>query len=101
MTTMPQDVTQSSAPQLDEERLAWLALALAPGLGPKRILDAVKTLEAASQIFSLSLTELEGLRFPAEAAQFIFDGKARQAATAEWTRVAAQGATLVTYGCQE
>jgi len=98
---MPQDVTQSSAPQLDEERLAWLALALAPGLGPKRILDAVKTLEAASQIFSLSLTELEGLRFPAEAAQFIFDGKARQAATAEWTRVAAQGATLVTYGCQE
>ena len=101
MTTMPQDVTQSSAPQLDEERLAWLALARAPGRGPKRILDAVKTLEAASQIFSLSLTELEGLRFPAEAAQFIFDGKARQAATAEWTRVAAQGATLVTYGCQE
>jgi len=63
MTTMPQDVTQSSAPQLDEERLAWLALALAPGLGPKRILDAVKTLEAASQIFSLSLTELEGCGF--------------------------------------
>jgi len=86
---------------LDEERLAWLALVLAPGLGPKRILDAVKTLDAASQIFSLSLTELEGLRFPAQAAQFIFDGKARQMAEEEWARVAAQGATVVSYGCPE
>jgi DNA processing protein len=84
---------------LDEERLALLALVLAPGLGPKRILDAVKQLEAASQIFTLPLTALEGLRFPAQAAQFIFDGKARHAAEEEWARVAAQGATLVTYSC--
>jgi DNA processing protein len=101
MTTTPQTVLQPPAPQLDEERLAWLALVLAPGLGPKRILDAVKQLDAPSQIFALPLTALEGLRFPAEAAQFIFDGKARQAAEAEWARVAAQGATLVTYGCPE
>jgi DNA processing protein len=101
MTTMPQDVLQPPAPLLDEERLAWLALALAPGLGPKRILDAVKQLDAPSQIFTLPLTGLEALRFPAEAAQFIFDGKARQAAEEEWARVAAQGATLVTYGCPE
>ncbi len=99
MSTLPQEST--ATPQLDEERLAWLALALAPGLGPKRILDAVKTLEAASQIFSLTLTELEGLRFPAQAAQFVFDGNARQAAEAEWSRVAAQGATVVSYGCRE
>jgi len=71
------------------------------GLGPKRILDAVKQLEAASQIFTLPLTALEGLRFPAQAAQFIFDGKARQAAEEEWARVDAQGATLVTYSCAE
>jgi DNA processing protein len=90
-----------ATPQLDEERLAWLALALSPGLGPKRILDAVKTLATASQIFSLTLTELEGLRFPAQAAQFIFDGKARQAAEAEWARVTAQGAAVLTYGCAE
>src|ERR1035441_4904573 len=101
MTTMPQTVLLPSAPQLEEDRLAWLALVLAPGLGPKRILDAVKTLDAPSQIFELPLTALEGLRFPAEAAQFIFDGKARQAAEEEWTRVSAQGATLVTYGCPE
>jgi len=62
---------------LDEERLAWLALTLAR-TGPKRVLDAVKELDAASRIFALRLTELEGLRLPAQAAQFIFDGKARQ-----------------------
>ena len=101
MSTLTQDALLTATPPLDEERLAWLALALAPGLGPKRILDAVKQLEAVSQIFTLPLTALEGLRFPAEAAQFIFDGKARQAAEEEWARVAAQGATVLTYGCPE
>jgi len=85
---------------LDEDRLAWLALVLSPGLGPKRIVDAVARLESASEIFAMPLTGLEALRFPAQAAQFIFDGKARVAAEQEWAQVAAQGATLVTYGCQ-
>jgi len=84
---------------LDEDRLAWLALVLSPGLGPKRIVDAVARLDSASEIFALPLTGLEALRFPAGAAQFIFDGKARVAAELEWARVAAQGATLVTHGC--
>src|ERR1035437_2030552 len=101
MSTLPQDTACPAGSQLDEDRLAWLALVLSPGLGPKRILDAVKQLEAPSQIFTLPLTALEGLRFPAQAAQFIFVGKARQAAEEEWTRVSAQGATLVTYGCAE
>ena len=101
MSTLAQEAITTAATPLDEERLAWLALVLAPGLGPKRILDAVKQLEAASQIFTLPLTALEGLRFPAQAAQFIFDGKARQAAEEEWARVDAQGATLVTYSCAE
>ncbi|MGD0938760.1 MAG: DNA-processing protein DprA [Terracidiphilus sp.] len=98
---MPKAAIEVAMPHLDEERLAWLALALAPGLGPKRILDAVKMLKVASQIFALTLTELEGLRFPAQAAQFIFDGKARKSAEAEWLRVTAQGASVLTYGCQE
>ncbi len=101
MTKLSQNVVLPEPPQLDEQRLAWLALALSPGLGPKRILDAVKTLDAPSQIFALPLTALEGLRFPAEAAQFIFDGKARQAAEEEWARVSAQGGTLVSYSCPE
>jgi DNA processing protein len=101
MTARPQSDEPARAPQADEDRLAWLALTLAPGLGPKRILDAVKQLESASSIFTLPLTALEGLRFPAEAAQFLFDGKARRAAEEEWERVAAQGATLVSYSCRE
>jgi DNA processing protein len=101
MTAMRQSAVLSEATQLDEERLAWLALALSPGLGPKRILDAMQTLEEPGRILSLGLTELEGLKFPAEAAQFIFDGKARRAAEEEWARVAAQGATVVSFGCAE
>ena len=113
MTPLPEDgvaladgaVSPDSIPlapvSLDEDRLAWLALVLSPGLGPKRIVDAVAQLDAASQIFSLPLTGLEALRFPAQAAQFIFDGKARAAAESEWARVAAQGATIITYGCAE
>jgi DNA processing protein len=101
MTILPKNAVLPAALPLDENRLAWLALTLAPGLGPKRIVDAVRELDAPSQVFGLPLTALEGLRFPAEAAQFIFDGKARAAAEEEWSKVAAQGATLVTFGCPE
>ena len=99
MTTLARDAETPPSPRLDEERLAWLALALSPGLGPKRILDAMRELEEPARIFELPLTALEGLKFPAEAAQFIFDGKARKAAEEEWARVAAQGATVVSFGC--
>ena len=54
------------------------------GLGPKRILDAVKQLEFSQRDIRISLTELEGLRLPVGAAQFIFDGKAREVAEEEW-----------------
>lgn len=59
----------------------------------------MKRLDTPSRIFELALTELEGLRLPVEAAQFIFDGKARAAAEVEWIKVAAQNATIVTFGC--
>lgn len=85
---------------LDEDRTAWLAMVLTPGLGPKRILDAMESLEAPAQIFSLGLTELEGLRLPATAVQFLFDGRARAAAEAEWARGTACGATLVCHSCE-
>jgi DNA processing protein len=101
MKTLTENADCLAAARLDEDRLAWLALALSPGLGPKRILDAMQQLEAPGRVFALTLTELEGLRFPAAAAQFIFDGKARAAADAEWARVVAQGATIVSFGCPE
>jgi DNA processing protein len=94
-------VEVSSSSHLDENRLAWLALTLTPSLGPKRILDAFRGMRAPGQVFTLTLTELEGLNLPAQAAQFIFDGKARRAAEEEWARVTEQGATVVTFGCPE
>lgn len=94
-------VEKCPASATEEAQLAWLALALCPGLGPKRILDAMRGVETPGQIFSLTLTELEGLRFPAEAAQFIFDGKARAAADAELARVAAQSARILSFDCPE
>jgi DNA processing protein len=99
MTTLAENTGLTPALGDGEDRLAWLALALSPGLGPKRILDAVKQLETPSAVFSMRLTALEGLRFPAAAAQFIFDGKARAAAEDELARVVAQGATVVSFGC--
>jgi DNA processing protein len=101
MTLLTQNIGVSRPSATDEDRLAWLALALSPGLGPKRILDAMREVETPSQILSLPLTQLEGLKFPAAAAQFIFDGKARVAAEAELARVLAQGARVVSYGCAE
>jgi DNA processing protein len=101
VTSQPTNIAKFRTPELDENRLAWLALALAPGLGPKRILDAVQELESASQIFTLPLTALEALKFPAEAAQFIFEGKARRAAEEEWVRVVSQDATVVSFACPQ
>jgi DNA processing protein len=95
--------TEATEPQrashIEEDLLAWLALALSPALGPKRILDARKELRSPSQLFELSLTDLEGLRFPAETAHFIFDGKARRAAEEEWARVSEQSAIVLSYDC--
>jgi DNA processing protein len=101
MATLSQNLSADSGAQIDDDRLAWLALALTPGLGPRRILDAVPQLDAPSRIFGLALTELEALRFPAASAQFIFEGKARHVAEEEWAAVAAQGATILTFGCDD
>lgn len=87
--------------KIDENRLAMLALALTPNLGPKRIVDAIAQLHTPDQLFALTLTELEGLRLPADAAQFIFDGKARRAADEEWEKVVQQGGSIVTLACAE
>src|SRR5579859_4912585 len=90
-----------SATQIHENKLALLALALTPNLGPKRIVNAIAGLECAAQIFALTLTELEGLQFPADSAQFIFDGKARRAAEQEAGQIFRQGAALITLACPE
>ena len=99
--TLPQSDSLAASVLSDEDRLAWLALTLAPGLGPRRIMQAMRQVEAPSQIFELPLTAIEGLKFPAAAAQYVFDGKARAAAEQEWARAVEQGVQLVTFGCAE
>lgn len=81
----------------EQNRLAWMALSLTPGLGPKRILRAAKALPDLSSLFRLSLTELESLNFPPSAAQFLFTGKARTEAERELVRVAEQQAQILTF----
>ncbi len=88
-------------PTTDEARLAWLALALAPGMGPTRSTRAMRRLGSAERLFSASLTELESLGIPAEAAQFCFDGRARAAAVEEAERAALQQARWVTLDDEE
>ncbi|HEX4005841.1 MAG TPA: DNA-processing protein DprA [Acidobacteriaceae bacterium] len=79
------------------ERHAWLALALTPGIGPRRILRAVERCGCADHVLHLPLTELEALEFPAAAAQFIASGEAAKSADEELEKLAATGAAILTY----
>jgi DNA processing protein len=99
--TLQQSDSSAAGVLPDEDRLAWLALILAPGLGPRRVLDAMQQLDAPSQIFGLPLTAIEGLKLAAAVAQYIFDGKARAAAEQEWARAQQQGVQLITFGCPQ
>lgn len=83
MTTVP--AYEQSISAINEERIAWLALAMTPKLDPRRILRAVEQATAAAKIPEMRLTELEGLQFPAESARFIVDGHARVAADSRRT----------------
>ncbi len=94
-----------AAPILDTpaatSRLAWLALALTPGLGPTRIARAIAQIGDPGRLFDMPLTELEALRIPAKSAQFIADGRARAAAEKEAKIVADSGATYITAHCPD
>jgi DNA processing protein len=95
--TTPAPFISVAPPALTEERMAWLALALTPQIGPRRILRAVERLGSAARVLSSALTELESLQFPAESVQFIFGGSARSAADAEIEALAKTGATFLAY----
>lgn len=79
-----------------EERHAWLALAMTPGVGPRRILRAVEQCGCAASVLHRSLTELESMQLPAQSAQFINSGEAAHAADLELEKLAATGATVLT-----
>src|SRR3984885_6769649 len=90
------DAEQFALSRLDVGKMAWMALALTPGMGPTRIWRAMNRLESAERLFEASLTELEGLGMPAAAAQFCFEGKARAAAEDEMKRTAEAGGSVLT-----
>jgi DNA processing protein len=80
-----------------EERHAWLALALTPGVGPRRLLKAVERCGCAARVLHLSLTELESLELPAQAAQFINSGESGHMADQELEKLASTAATILTW----
>jgi DNA processing protein len=95
--TTPALSDRTTLTALTEDRVAWLALAVTPQLGPRRILRATERCGSPAKILSFSLTELESLQFPAESVQFIFEGHARRAADQQIDELAKTGATFLTY----
>jgi DNA processing protein len=89
--------TICTSPPATETTLAWLAMVLTPGLGPRRILRAVRGMREPADIFQLPLTALEALQIPAESARFIAEGKARKAAEEEWQKIAESGCGVMTF----
>lgn len=91
--------TNSQGPQLSsaERTLAWLSLVLTPGLGPRRILQAIEIVGGAEALVHCSLTELEALRLPAEAVQFLGTGHGFKAAEQEFARAKDAGVSFVVH----
>lgn len=94
-------VCEAGSAAVDAGRLAWLALALTPGMGTTRVLRAMGKAVHAADVLSMGLTELEGLGMPAASARFVFEGKARAAAEEEVRRVEEQGAGFLTHDCAD
>jgi DNA processing protein len=94
--TTNSDAEQEALKTKEKARLGWMALALTPAMGPTRIAKAMARLGAAERVFEASLTELEGAGLPAQAAQFVFEGRAFIAAEDEAKRVAEAGGFLLT-----
>ena len=75
----------------------WLALALAPQLGPARARKLAQHFGGATSVFHRSLTELEAAGLHAATAQAIFGGKALASAEEELVRAAAAGAQVIDF----
>ena len=113
--TTNSDAERDALKTTEVGRLGWMALALTPEMGPTRIAKAMAKLGAdasrgagdilnetarayrgAERVFEASLTELEAAGMPAQAAQFVADGRARAAAEKEAQQVAAAGGFFLT-----
>jgi len=79
------------------EKHAWLALALTPGIGPRRLLRAVERGGSAARVLHLPLTELESLELPPQSAQFIASGEAAHAADQELEKLTGTNISILTW----
>jgi DNA processing protein len=109
---MDSDAERDALKSAEVGRLGWMALMLTPEMGPTRIARAMERLGAdaagrdsngtgrafrgAERVFEASLTELEAAGMPAQAAQFVSDGRARAAAEKEAKQVAEAGGFFLT-----
>lgn len=93
---MPGPQTICVPPPVTETTLAWLAMAMTPGLGPRRIQRVVRSLRDPGELFRLPLTALEALQVPVASARFIAEGKARKAAEQEWQHICDSGCGVMT-----
>ena len=92
-------VERSNEPLLapTEERTAWLALALTPQLGPRRILRAVEQCGSAANLIGRGLTDLEALNLPIESTRFIADGHALTASHQQLELLTKTGGQFITF----
>jgi DNA processing protein len=82
-------------------KLQWLALSQTPGIGAGRGRKLVDHFGSIERVFAASLTELEGFRLTAAAAQSIASGKSLELAADEQDRVLEMGASIVVQGDPE
>jgi DNA processing protein len=77
--------------------LAWVALALTPGLGTRTAGKLLQAFGSPEAIFAASLTALEAQRLPAAVAQALHSRQPRSAAAKEIAQAQAAGVTLITW----
>lgn len=90
-------MSAAAMPESTLRKTQWLALVLTPGLGPGRGRKLVERLGGIEQVFSASLTELEGEGLRAESAQALALGRSLEAADEELMRAVSAGAELLTF----
>jgi DNA processing protein len=79
----------------DDEILHWLALALVPGLGPRKAHELLGRYGTPQAIFRASASELESRGLAGTIARSISSGVSFEEASAQHTRLKQAGATLI------
>lgn len=80
-----------------DQYLAWLALALTPGLGARSAGKLLREMGSPEAVFNASLTTLEAHRLPAAVAQAIHTRQSLSVAAKELAQVQAAGCRLLTW----